>query len=67
MKYKKTYFWGGDQRDKEFDDWIKTYTAENGMVIEVNYGFSGCRWYEVGDKVFSHLKEAKAYCEKGEK
>ena len=53
MKYRRVWFFGGDKKENDIDDYITSYVAENGKVIEVKHAF----------KSFFTLKEAKAFVE----
>ena len=64
MKFKREWFFGGEKKDTEMEDWVSAYVREDGLRIEVKYAFGNNhdRWYEVGGRWFSTLKAAKAYC-----
>ena len=74
MKYKRVWFFGGDERIKgdpyvsPEDDFVKAYVAETGAQIDCRFGFdpSTSTYYEVGGKLFYRLKDAKHYVETGE-
>ena len=63
MKFKKVWFFGRETKDTTIDDYITRYIADNGKVIECQYGFTNAssRWYEADGKSFDTLKEAKEY------
>lgn len=66
MKFRKEWFFGGAVKEDE-NDWVEKYVAENGMEIEVCYAWCSNErvGYKVGDRSFTYLKSAKAYCEAG--
>lgn len=63
MKYTKIYLSGGNK--KEYDtDFIIGYIAENGVTIEKKFLINSTyEWYQVGNRSFNTLKEAKRYVE----
>lgn len=62
-KFKKVWMLGGDQKHPELDDYIEKYVSEKGTEIDCGHGFNSwsTRWYQVGDKNFETLADAKAY------
>lgn len=67
MKFKAVWFFGGNKKDPELDDYIDKYVAENGVEIDCCHGFTNWsnRWYEVGEHSFLSLAEAKRAVESG--
>ena len=65
MKYRRVWFFGGDKKENDIDDYITSYVAENGKVMAVKHSFMcwSTRWYEVEGKSFFTLKDAKAFVE----
>ena len=63
MKFQRVWFFGGTNRDTTIDDYVIQYVAENGRVINVEYGFTNMskRIYVVDGEWFDTLAEAKAY------
>lgn len=45
MKYKRNWYYGGDHSNGAYD-WLVSYTAENGKVINVDSEY-GNKWYTV--------------------
>ena len=65
MKFKRVWFFGGDKRDESFEDWVEKYIADNGKVIEVEFGLLSNRviGYKIDGKFYQYLKDAKLACE----
>ena len=60
MKYTKIWCYGDKNGRNGEDDFVVSYEAENGMVIDKNFFPQD---YIVEGRRFGTLKEAKRYCE----